>query len=145
MNVLLDIYFKIWMYLKIWICYEWPTNVLHVLHIAIHAASLEPLVHNWNVASLSLFHRCYFGRCLSELAELVPVPYSQGRSTHSSDRLHDFSVTIPRCYKDVYVNSFFPPTAKLWNSLPIERFPLTFDLSGFKSRINRHLLSVGSV
>ena len=24
-----------------------------------------------------------------------------------SDRLHDFSVTIPRCYKDVYVNSFF--------------------------------------
>ena len=53
-----------------------------------------------------------------------------------SDRLHDFSVTIPRCYKDVYVNSFFPRTARLWNSLPIECFPLTYDLSGFKSRIN---------
>ena len=25
-----------------------------------------------------------------------------------SDRLHDFSGTIHRCYKDVYVNSFFP-------------------------------------
>ena len=60
------------------------------------------------------------------------------------DRLHDFSVTIPRCYKDSYVNSFFPRTAKLWNSLPIECFPLTYDLSGFKSRINRHLLIVGS-
>ena len=24
-----------------------------------------------------------------------------------SNRLHDFSVTIPRCYKDVYVSSFF--------------------------------------
>ena len=38
------------------------------------------------------------------------------------DRLHDFSVTIPKCYKDVYVNSFFPRTARLWNSLPIECF-----------------------
>ena len=30
------------------------------------------------------------------------------------------------------------------NSLPIECFPLTFDLSSFKSRIKRHLLTVGS-
>ena len=32
---------------------------------------------------------------------------------HYSGRLHDFSVTIPKCYKDVFVNSFFPCTAKL--------------------------------
>ena len=108
------------------------------------AASLEPLAHRRNVASLSLFYRYYFGRCSSELAQLVPLPYSRGRSTRYSDRLHDFSVTIPRCYKDVYVNSFFPRTAKLWNSLPIECFPLTYNLSGFKSRINRYLLTVGS-
>ena len=108
------------------------------------AVSLEPLVHRRNVASLSLFYRYYFGRCSSELAQLVPLSYSRGRSTRYSDRLHDFSVTIPRCYKGVYVNSFFPRTARLWNSLPIECFPLTYDLSGFKSRINRHLLTVGS-
>ena len=63
-------------------------------------------------------------------------------ATRYSDKLHDFSVTIPRCYKDV--NSFFPRTARLWNSLPIECFPLTYDLSGFKSRINRYPLTVGS-
>ena len=76
------------------------------------AASLEPMAHCRNVASLSLFYRYYFGRCSSELAQLVPLPYSRGRSTRYSDRLHDFSVTIPRCYKDVYVNSFFPRTAR---------------------------------
>ena len=32
------------------------------------AASLEPLPHRLNVASLSLFYRYYFGRCSSELA-----------------------------------------------------------------------------
>ena len=77
------------------------------------AASLEPLTHHLNVASLSLFYRYYFGRCSSELAQVVPLPYSRGRSTRYSDRLHDFSATIPRCYKNVYVNSFFPHTARL--------------------------------
>ena len=40
------------------------------------AASLEPLAHCQNVASLSLFYRYYFGRCSLELAELVPLPFS---------------------------------------------------------------------
>ena len=37
----------------------------------------------------------------NELTQLVPFPYSCGRSTLYSDTLHDFSVTIPRSYRDV--------------------------------------------
>ena len=96
------------------------------------AASLEPLAHCRNVASLSLFYRYYFGRCSSELAQLVPLPFSRVRSTRYSDRLHDFSVTIPRFCKYFYVNTFFPRTGRLWNSLPIECFPFTFGFKGFK-------------
>ena len=111
------------------------------------AVSLEPLAHRQNVVSLNFFYRYYFGRCSSELAQLVLLTYSRGRSICYSDRLHDFSIAITRCYKEVYVNSFFPRTAKFWNSLPICLL-LTFDLNGFlngfKSRINRHLLSVDS-
>ena len=51
--------------------------------------------------TLSLFYRYDFGRCSSKLAQLVPLPFSRGRSTCYSERLHDFSVTIPICYKDV--------------------------------------------
>ena len=91
------------------------------------AASLEFLAHRRNVASLSLFYRYYFSRCSSELAQLVPLSFSRGRSTRYFDRLHGCSVTISRCYKDVYVNSFFPRTDRLWNSLPIESFPLTYN------------------
>ena len=74
------------------------------------AASLELLAHRRNVASLSLFYRYHFDRCSSELTQLVLLSFSRGRSTCYSDRLHDFSVTIPTCYKDLYVNSFFPRT-----------------------------------
>ena len=88
-------------------------------------ASVEPLAHCQNVVSLSLFYKYYFGRCSSKLAQLVPLFYSRGRSTRYSDKFHGFSVIIPRCYKDVYVNSFFPCTARLWNSLPVECFLLT--------------------
>ena len=96
------------------------------------AASLAPLAHRHNLASLSLFCRYYFGTCSSELAQLVPLPFSHGKSTHYSNRLHNFSVTIPRCYRDVYVNNFFPHKAKLRNSLPLEYFPLSYVFTGFK-------------
>ena len=116
------------------------------------AASLEPLAYRRNLVSLSPFYRYYFGKCSSELAELVPLPFSRSWCTRYSDRLHDFPVTIHRCYKvmstvlcqHVCVNSFFPRTARLWNSLPIEWFSLTYNLIGFRSRINRHLLTAVS-
>ena len=72
------------------------------------APSLEPLVHWGNVTSLSFFYKYFFGKCLYELTQLVLLRFSRGRSTCYPDRLHDFSATIPRCYKDVYVNRFFP-------------------------------------
>ena len=62
------------------------------------AAFVELLAHCWNVANLSFFCRYYFGRYWFELAQLAPLPYFRGSSTRYSDRLHDFSVNIPRCY-----------------------------------------------
>lgn len=43
---------------------------------------------------------------VSRHSQLIVAFYSQGRSTRF-DRLYDFFVNIPRCYKDVYVNNFF--------------------------------------
>ena len=88
------------------------------------AASSQPLAHHRNVASLSLFYSYYFGRCseLSELAQLVPLPFSRERSTRDSDRLHDFSATISR-------SSSHNKTLKL--SAYIEYFPLTHALLSF--------------
>ena len=53
-------------------------------------ASLEPLAHRRNVTSISLLYRHYFGRCSSELAQLVPVSFSRGSFICYSDRSCDF-------------------------------------------------------
>ena len=45
----------------------------------------------------------------------------------------------------IFLSPFLDVTRMLlWNSLLIECFPLTYDLNGAKSTINRHLLTVGS-
>lgn len=66
------------------------------------AASLESLAHHQNFAGLSFLHSQYFRKCLSELVQLI---HTSSPGTLHSDWLHDFSITIPRCYK-----------MSLWNS-----------------------------
>ena len=50
---------------------KWYTGLL-----VLDLLPLEPLADCQNLASLSLFYWCYFGRCLSELVQLAPLPYS---------------------------------------------------------------------
>ena len=97
-------------------------------------APLEPSTHCQSVAGLSFSYSCYFDICSSELEEPVLLAHTRGSSTGYSNRLHDFSVIIRGCYKDVYINSFFSHTPRLWNSLHAECFPLTYDSSMYKCR-----------
>ena len=105
----MEYYCHVWAGAPSWISYK---NMCRTVGPLL-AAFLEPMAHHQNVASLSLFCRYCFGRFSSELAELVPLPCFLGRSTHYSDKLHHFSVTIPKCCKDVHVNSFFPHSGRL--------------------------------
>ena len=106
-------------------------------------ASLEHLDHHQNVASLSYFYKNYIGRCPSELAQLVPLPYFRETSTYYSDKLHDVFVTIPTCYKNIYINSFFLHTATLWNSA-FRMLSIDLWFTGFTPRINRYFLTESS-
>ena len=103
------------------------------------ASGLPPLSHRRDVASLSLFYKCYNGACSLELASLVPPPKFFSRATRLSVTSHPYTVEVPKCKKSFYANSFFPRTSILWNSLPIECFPDSYNIQIFKSRVNQHL------
>lgn len=53
-----------------------------------------------------------------------------------------FFASIHRCCKDIYVDSFVPRGDRLSNSLHIEFFLSTNDLTDFKSRVNGYFLSL---
>ena len=50
------------------------------------AISLQSMAHRRYGANWSLFYAYFFGRCSSELDELVPLPHSGGRSLRYSNR-----------------------------------------------------------
>ena len=80
-------YLDIWDKLQKWICRNIGPSL---------AATLITSAHCWNTLRLNLFDRYYVGICLSEPA--VPFPSSRGRSCRYPNRMHDFSVDIPRSW-----------------------------------------------
>ena len=80
---------------------------------------------------------------LFKLGEMPPQPYFKGRASCYSDRLCDisFKCVSMSTYRDIYVNSFFPHTARLRNSLPT-KCSLTYDLKSLTSQVNWQLSSI---
>ena len=103
--------------------------------------TLQPLPHRRNVASLSLFYRYFHGKCSDELHSLVPPIRSFPVRTRFAVSVHPFFVDIPKIRTKFHMDSFFPRTSSLWNSLPSECFPASYNLHLFKSRVNKHLSS----
>ena len=94
----IEYYCHVWAGARSW-CLDMLDKLQKQLHRTVdpkHGASLDFLGHCRNIVNLSPFYRYFIVRCSSELAELFLLPYSQGRSTSYSDRLHDFSVNILR-------------------------------------------------
>ena len=89
------------------------------------------IAHQWLLFGKK-YCKYYFDGCLSDWLKWPHMLILKGFLLVI---LIDFSVTIPRCYDDVYVISFFPGTTRLWNSLPVKCFCLIYDLNGFKSII----------
>ena len=58
---------------------------------------LQLLLNPWLIVGMLLAQVFFISIALFLKAQLVPLPFSQGRFTRYSGSLHDFSVTIPRC------------------------------------------------
>ena len=109
------------------------------------SSDLPALSHRRDVAGLSLFYKYYYGKCSSELADLVSPKRVTVRSTRFSEQMHRHTVNSPmsgtKFYQSgYYTSSFCPRTASLWNSLTNECFPSDYDLRAFKGRVNKFLL-----
>ena len=98
----------------------------------------EPLAHCQNVASSSLFYRYYFGRCSSELAQLLPLSYSQGcLLVIKIDCIIFLSVILDVTRMFMSVVSFLTQLGS--GILSIECFSLNYIyLNDFMSGIKRH-------
>ena len=98
---------------------------------------LEPLSVRRDVASLSLFYRYYYGQCSSSLSDCIPQAKVFTRTTRAATSSTMLQVQVESSRTVGRSRSFFVRTSQIWNELPDSVFPDRYDLTTFKSRVNR--------
>ena len=92
---------------------------------------IDFLEHRRNVGCFCLFYRYYNG--------MFPETRTFVRNTRFSSRAHpyvvDWQVNRTTHYRE---NSFFSRTVRMWNNLPAEVFPLTYNMIKLKSNVHKH-------
>ena len=100
--------------------------------------SLQSLSHRRLVTDLSIFYRYFHGHWSQDIKNIIPDhPVRRVRTTRNSTYSHPFQVTLPNPRTLSHKSSFIPRTSQLWNSLPPTTFPESYNLSSFKSNINK--------
>ena len=99
--------------------------------------SLLSLSHRRLVADLSIFYRYFHGHCSQEIKNIIPDLVRRVRTTRNSTYSHPFQATFPNPRTLSHNSSFIPRTSQMWNSLPPTTFPESYNLSSFKSNINK--------
>ena len=99
--------------------------------------SLQSLSRRRLAADLSIFYIYFHGHCSMEIKSIIPDPLKHVRPTRSSSQSHPFQVILPNPRTLSHKSSFIPRTCKLWNTLPSTSFPESYNLSSFKSNVNK--------
>ena len=101
--------------------------------------SIDSLEHRRSVGCVTLFYRYFNGFCSDEIRDLVPETRTFSRNTRASSRAHPFVVDWPVNRTTHYrENSFFSRTVRLWNKLPADAFPATYNVGEFKTNVHKH-------
>ncbi|VEN62895.1 unnamed protein product [Callosobruchus maculatus] len=75
----------------------------------------------------------YHGRCSSELSQIITPKAVRTRNTREALRAHPYQVEVLTPRTSLLHHSFFWRTSTLWNQLPGNLFPDSYNLKRFKS------------
>ena len=89
------------------------------------------------IKSIAFIFIHFHGHCSQEIKNIIPDPVRRVGTTRSSTCSHSFQVTLPNPRTLSHKSSFIPRTSHLWNSLPPNTFPESYNFSSFKSNINK--------
>ena len=125
-----------------------PKSSLHLLDIVQSKAirfinnpnltkSIQSLSHRRLVADLSIFYHYFHGHCSLEIRNIIPDPVRRVCTTRSSTQSHPFQVMLPNPRTLGHKSSFIQRTSQLWNSFLSTAFLESYNLSRFKSNVNK--------
>lgn len=101
--------------------------------------TVDSLEHRRNVGALGLFYRYFNKDCSSELCNIIPAVATFNVTTRLASNAHPYTIVSNFSRTNKSRNSFISRSSRLWNRLPSEVFPVSYNLSKFKSNVNAYL------
>ena len=116
-------------------------RIIIIIIISITQPSLQ---HRREVATVTVLYKMHTSRCPRDLQELLPRPYTSGRTTGASSSMPNHALAMPHAKTSTLHTTFLHSAIRIWNALPdivvgkIKSDSVQF----FKQRVNKHMMSL---
>ena len=116
-------------------------NRIIIIIISITQTSLQ---HRREVAAVTVLYKMHTSHCPRDLQELLPCPYTSGRTTRASSSMPNHALAMPHAKTSTLDRTFLHSAIRIWNALPdtVVGKIKSDSVQSFKQRVNKHMMSL---
>ena len=106
--------------------------------------AIPRLKHRREVAAVTVLYKMHSSHCPRDLQELLPCPYTSGRTTRASSSMPNHALAMPHAKTSTLDRTFLHSAIRIWNALPdtvLGKIKI-HSVQSFKQRINKHMMSL---
>ena len=107
--------------------------------------AIPSLQHRRDVAAVTVLYKMHTSHCPRDLQELLPCPYTSGRTTLASSSMPNHALAMPHAkLTSTLDRTFLHSAIRIWNALPdtVVGKIKSDSVQSFKQRVNKHMLSL---
>ena len=106
--------------------------------------AIPSLQHRREVAAVTVLYKMHNSHCPRDLQELLPCPYTSGRTTRASSSMPNHALAMPHAKTSTLDITFLHSEIMIWNALPdtvVGRIKCD-SVQFFKQRVKKHMMSL---
>ena len=97
-------------------------KALHITRVnqvtACTELAIPSLQHRREVAAVTVLYKMHTSHCPRDLQELLPCPYTSGRTTRASSSMANHALAMPHAKTSTLDRTFLHSAVRIWNALP---------------------------
>ena len=106
--------------------------------------AIPSLQQRREVAAVTVLYKVHTSHCPRDLQELLPCPYTSGRTTRASSSMPNHALAMPHAKTSTLDRTFLHSAISIWNALPdtVVGKIKSDSVQSFKQRLNIHMMSL---
>ena len=106
--------------------------------------AIPSLQHRREVAAVTVLYKMHTSHCPRDLQELLPCPYTSGRTTRASSSVPNHALAMLHAKTSTLDRTFLHSAIRIWNVLPgtvVGKIKCQ-RVHSFKQRVKKHMMSL---